>query len=178
MCRGDCASACSEWTTEVIAGKELHGVWGAALASEWRRRESGHRLLLLWLRRRHPSIWIGGGGWGDMLYGEEGDDRIYGANGVDVAYGGDGTEIPYQINFMHRVIDLPPGFDFRYYGDGPFTRLRVSECGWASPDTSEYLELYNWPIPTPHGNHSIIAPFWDNLNPEEVPDPEGAPVGR
>lgn len=78
------------------------------------------------------------------------------------AYGGTGTEIVFQADGQVRTLALP--FTFRYYGQD-FNDIRVCDGGWISFDTDGFLDFYNWPLPSPHGNHSIVAPFWDNFNP-------------
>jgi len=82
---------------------------------------------------------------------------------LDPAYGGEGVEVPIVQDNAYAEVDLP--FPFRYYGQVYTGPIRVSENGWISFDTSDEFEFYNWPLPSSHGNHSVIAPFWDNFDP-------------
>ncbi len=82
---------------------------------------------------------------------------------LDPAFGGEGVEVPFTVDNGHVLIDLP--FTFRFYGVDHSGQIRISENGWISFDTDDELEFYNWPLPNPHGNHSMIAPFWDNFDP-------------
>lgn len=83
------------------------------------------------------------------------------------AYGGAGTRLDFQVDGQTVLVDLP--FVFRYYGR-EYTRIRVSDSGWISFDLDGFYDFYNWPLPSPHGNHSVVAPFWDNFDPTR---PEG-----
>ncbi|MBA4377286.1 MAG: hypothetical protein C0395_01280 [Gemmatimonas sp.] len=69
----------------------------------------------------------------------------------------------FAVDNEVKLVDLP--FDFTYYGQEFDGQIRVSENGWISFDTDDELEFYNWPLPSSHGNHSMVAPFWDNFDP-------------
>jgi hypothetical protein len=85
-----------------------------------------------------------------------------------VAAGAPGTEITFPAdNLGHVQLDLP--FPFTYYGQ-TFTSVRVSDNGWISFDAADAtFNFYNWPLPSLEGPGAIVAPFWDNLNPDFVP---------
>ncbi len=89
-------------------------------------------------------------------------------------YGGTGTAVEFPTDFEVQVVDLP--FPFQFYGQS-FNRLRVSDNGYVSFDLTGENDFYNWPIPTTFGDHSIVAPFWDNFHPDpedvERPRPDG-----
>lgn len=55
------------------------------------------------------------------------------------------------------------GFGFSYYGE-LFSSLRVGYQGWLS-FTSESGSISNLPIPDSREPNNILAPFWDDLNP-------------
>ncbi len=86
-------------------------------------------------------------------------------------YGGSGTNLELGDNDF-ATITLP--FPFRYYGR-TYTRLLVSDNGWASFDTIGTYDFYNWSMPNLYGAAAQIAPFWDNLDPEK--EYEGERVG-
>ncbi len=92
-------------------------------------------------------------------------------------YGGEGDVLDFPTDEYADqgpttlLVDLP--FDFQYYGD-VFSQIRVSDNGWISFDTSDFFDFYNWGMPNAHGNHSQVAPFWDNFR--VIPD-EGLPDG-
>jgi len=89
-------------------------------------------------------------------------------------FGGSGTEVPLVADGVLQVVDLP--FDFVFYGV-TYRQIRVSDNGWISFDTSPGNEFYNWPIPSSHGNNALVAPFWDNFDPNPAdltrPPPDG-----
>jgi len=103
-----------------------------------------------------------------------GQRPVYRWRELSPTYGGAGTEIPFIIDGFVQVVALP--FPFQYYGQ-TFTEIRVSDNGLIAFDTTGENDFYNWPIPSPHGDHSIVAPFWDNLHPdpedEDRPRPDG-----
>ncbi len=82
---------------------------------------------------------------------------------IDPARGGEGVPLTFILDNEVKLIDLP--FAFAYYGTTYNGQIRISENGWISFDTSDEYEFYNWPLPGPHGNHSVVAPFWDNFDP-------------
>lgn len=82
---------------------------------------------------------------------------------LDTALGGAGTPVPFASDNAVVLIDLP--FAFTYYGRTYDGQARLSENGWLSFDTSNEYEFYNWPLPNAHGNHSMLAPFWENFDP-------------
>ena len=82
---------------------------------------------------------------------------------LNPAFGGEGVAVEFITDNVFAAVDLP--FAFQYYGQSFTGQIRVSENGWISFDTSDELEFYNWPLPSSHGNHSVIAPFWDNFDP-------------
>ena len=111
----------------------------------------------------------------DYLY----DDQrpVYRWQELSTEFGGSGTKLPFLVDNYDTDITLDLPFSFTYYGQS-FDRIRVSDNGWISfEDTSEHYNFYNWPLPSEYGNGAIIAPFWDNLSPEPMLDPESDPVG-
>jgi len=89
-------------------------------------------------------------------------------------YGGTGTRVDFPSDYTVQLVDLP--FTFKYYGQS-FNRMRVSDNGYVSFDLQGENDFYNWPIPSEFGDHSIVAPFWDNFHPDpedhERPRPDG-----
>ncbi len=85
---------------------------------------------------------------------------------LSTSFGGGGTKLDYAYDNQDLpTVALPFAFD--YYGQ-PVTELRIADNGWASfdatpPDYQQPLDFYNWGLPNQHGNHSIVAPFYDNL---------------
>ncbi|MCB1184310.1 hypothetical protein KDM41_12815, partial [bacterium] len=90
---------------------------------------------------------------------------------ISTALGGPGTKLdfPVENEVVWMVVDLP--FTFRYYGQD-YTQCRVSDNGWISFDTGTDYDFYNWTIPTQYGVEALVAPFWDNLNPQAPASPE------
>ena len=58
---------------------------------------------------------------------------------------------------------FPLGFGFSYYGE-LFDSVRVGTKGWVS-FTSSSGSYNNQPIPTASEPNNVLAPFWDDLNP-------------
>ncbi|MBM4116803.1 DUF11 domain-containing protein [bacterium] len=76
-------------------------------------------------------------------------------------FGGSGTELVFNFdNEVKPMLPLP--FDFVYYGR-TVSSLRIFDNGWITFDNAGGLDFYNWNLPNQHGNHSVIAPFYDNL---------------
>jgi len=92
---------------------------------------------------------------------------------LSTLFGGPGEKIEYNYDNNQWVgfLELPSPFTFRYYGQD-VDSVRVCDNGWVSFDTDDDFDFYNWTIPNAHGNHSVVAPFWDNFNPapaESIP---------
>jgi len=91
---------------------------------------------------------------------------VYNWHTLSPRYGGAGTELDFPSDrypdqgATTLLVDLP--FTFQYYGQD-FDQIRVSDNGWFSFDPSDFFDFYNWGMPNSHGNHSIVAPFWDNF---------------
>ena len=94
---------------------------------------------------------------------------VYRWTELSPTFGGTGDEIVFYVDTYLPVIELP--FTFRFYGQ-PVDSIRVSDNGWISFDTAEGYDWWNLPLPHPYGNHSIVAPFWDNFDPTE-PETDG-----
>ncbi|MBI4721499.1 MAG: hypothetical protein HY769_00595 [Candidatus Stahlbacteria bacterium] len=86
---------------------------------------------------------------------------IYNWIEVDAEYGGAGTIIPLNKDDT-KVIYLP--FGFKFYGRA-YARISVCSNGWIAMDSTWMTDFYNWHIPSSMGPPTIIAPFWDNLDP-------------
>lgn len=96
---------------------------------------------------------------------------------ISTLMGGGGTKLNFGVpdNLATSVqVNLP--FTFRYYGQD-YTRVRVCDNGWVSFDLGTDYDFYNWTLPSPHGNDALVAPFWDNLNPEAPSVGEELPNG-
>ena len=57
------------------------------------------------------------------------------------------------------------GFDFSYYGN-TFSTINICTNGWLS-FTSTGISYTNQGIPTAGAPNNLLAPFWDNLNPND-----------
>lgn len=111
----------------------------------------------------------------DYLY--PGQRPVYQWRELSTQFGGAGEKLPFQNDNYDTdiAVDLP--FTFTYYGQD-FDRIRVSDNGWVSfDDQDDFYNFYNWPLPSVHGNGAVVAPFWDNLDPEPMDDPASDPVG-
>ena len=119
----------------------------------------------------NPAAPIGPDGYGyyaydnaDLLYSQR---PAYEWVELSPLFGGT-PDTTFEYSFDNQAIapiTLP--FDFVYYGQ-TVNQLLVSDNGWVSFDTTppayqQPLDFYNWGLPNQHGNHSIVAPFYDNL---------------
>ncbi len=75
---------------------------------------------------------------------------------------GDGQPLQFDNDQNQGPMDL--GFGIPFYGDY-YGSIRICSNGWIS-FTSNATESYNRPIPNDIEPNNLVAPFWDNLNPE------------
>ncbi len=83
--------------------------------------------------------------------------------------GGSGTLVPLAGDDATLQFDLP--FTFKYYHDathGTFTRISICSNGWVAMGNTGLTSPSNAGIPALAGPASMIAPFWDDLNPSAV----------
>ena len=118
----------------------------------------------------NPAAPMGPDGYGyyaydsaDLLYEQR---PVYDWVELSPIFGGTGDVLTYSYDNQYLApIALP--FDFVYYGQ-TVNQMIVADNGWVSFDTTppayqQPLDFYNWGLPNRHGNHSIVAPFYDNL---------------
>ncbi len=111
----------------------------------------------------------------DYLYPSQ--RPLYRWRELSTEFGGPGTKLPFNSDNYDTDITVDLPFTFRFYGED-FDRIRVSDNGWLSfEDANDFYNFYNWPLPSAHGNGAVVAPFWDNLDPEPMDDPASDPVG-
>ncbi len=89
---------------------------------------------------------------------------------IDPTYGGTGTDVGLGYE---EVADLALPFTFRYYGRD-YTTIAVCSNGDVGMGGAPVWEHQprNTIIPSPLGPDAMIAPFWDNLFPDD-PDTAG-----
>lgn len=89
---------------------------------------------------------------------------------IDPNYGGTGSDVGLGYE---DVTDLPLPFTFRYYGQD-YTTIAVCSNGDVGMGGAPVWEWQprNTTIPSPLGPDAMIAPFWDNLFPDD-PDTTG-----
>jgi len=86
---------------------------------------------------------------------------IYNWVEIDPDLGGSGTILPL-LNDDAKTIYLP--FNFKYYGDF-YNKISVCSNGYIAMDSTWLADMYNWHIPSSLGPPCLIAPFWDDLDP-------------
>jgi len=94
------------------------------------------------------------------------DPTIYTVNSIpwnfiDISAGG--TELTPVWGDDAAMAGVPIGFGFEFYGS-IFNSVTVTSNGYLSFSTLTYPQ--NAPIPSQDTPNSLIAPFWDDLNPE------------
>jgi hypothetical protein len=77
---------------------------------------------------------------------------------------GQGTAILFAQD--DQTIQIPLPFSFRFYGQSDDT-LSVCSNGWISPSVTTDNSYSNSQIPNSAGPSGMIAPFWDDLSPQE-----------
>ncbi|MGQ9664476.1 MAG: C25 family cysteine peptidase [bacterium] len=94
----------------------------------------------------------------DIAYPEA---PIYNWIEIDPVLGGQGT-ILNLLNDETRTINLP--FNFKYY-NANYNKVSISSNGYLAMDSTWVADMYNWHIPAAGGPPLLIAPFWDDLDP-------------
>jgi len=92
---------------------------------------------------------------------------------LDPNFGGAGGTHHELTDDQSFGVDLP--FSFRFYGQD-FRRIAVCSNGWISFEDTEVWDFNNWPIPSPLGPHSMIAPYWEDLVGPMQEDSVRAPI--
>jgi hypothetical protein len=80
---------------------------------------------------------------------------------IDPAHGGSGDTIGLAADET-KTVSLP--FSFKYYGDW-YDRVSICSDGYIAMDSTNVADMYNWHIPAAGGPPLLIAPFWDDLDP-------------
>ena len=80
---------------------------------------------------------------------------------IDPALGGPGTVLNL-LNDETKKVNLP--FNFKYYGIN-YNKISISSNGYIAMDSTWIADMYNWHIPSAGGPPLLIAPFWDDLDP-------------
>jgi hypothetical protein len=83
---------------------------------------------------------------------------------IDIAPPGPGEHIRYVSSGDDRMRAVLLPFAFTYYGRFD-SYLSIGSNGVVAIGVSDYVFGDNSPIPDLHGPESMIAPFWDDLNP-------------
>ncbi|MEO0079104.1 MAG: C25 family cysteine peptidase [candidate division WOR-3 bacterium] len=88
-------------------------------------------------------------------------------NWIELAPPGPGQVIPVASDSDAGTITIPIPFPFKFYG---ITDQFLSVCsnGFLALGYTTYRSGYNRPIPDTAGPPLMIAPFWDDLNPNEA----------
>ena len=80
---------------------------------------------------------------------------------IDPAHGGSGDTLSLE-NDETKTIALP--FSFKFYGDW-YNQVSISSNGYIAMGSTWVADMYNWPILAAGGPPLLIAPFWDDLDP-------------
>ncbi len=83
---------------------------------------------------------------------------------IDPDLGGPGI-ILNLLNDETKIISLP--FTFKYYGQY-YSRISISSNGYIAMDSTYIADMYNWHILSAGGPPLLIAPFWDDLDPNST----------
>ncbi len=116
---------------------------------------------------------------GDPMYQPMGPDAygymaydIYDQNGpefnwieVDPVVGGPGSLINFTQDDQTVQLTLP--FTFRYYGQN-YTQISVCTNGWIAMGVTTSTDYSNSAIPNSDGPPAMIAPFWEDLSPQQA----------
>ena len=88
---------------------------------------------------------------------------------IDPGFGGSGTELTLG-NDETKTIGLP--FPFKYYGT-TYARLSICDNGYLAMDSTWIADMYNWHIPAALGPPLLVAPFWDDFDPNSTDSSRG-----
>jgi hypothetical protein len=80
---------------------------------------------------------------------------------IDPGFGGPGTALTID-NDETKTFSLP--FSFKYYGTN-YNRISICSNGYLALDSTWIADMYNWHIPSAGGPPLLVAPFWDDLDP-------------
>jgi hypothetical protein len=83
---------------------------------------------------------------------------------VDPTMGGSGTLLPFSEDDQTFEVNLP--FDFQYYGQ-TYNVISVCGNGWIAMGSETSTDYSNSHIPDDDGPSAMIAPFWEDLSPQQ-----------
>ncbi len=86
---------------------------------------------------------------------------------LEIAPPGPGTIITQITNSDAGIDTLELPFTFRYYGQD-YNEITVASNGFIAMGRTNYRWGNNSPIPDTSGPNAMIAPFWDDLNPNDT----------
>ena len=114
-----------------------------------------------------PDYPVGPDSYGYYIYDDtdtlSGNEPVY--DWVEIAPPqGPGQIIPDVTNADADTVTLQLPFTFMFYGQ-TFNKIGVASNGFLELGGSTYRFGDNGPIPQVGGPHSLIAPFWDDLDP-------------
>ncbi|MEO0244012.1 MAG: C25 family cysteine peptidase [candidate division WOR-3 bacterium] len=81
---------------------------------------------------------------------------------IDPTFGGPGITIPLTANDI-KTMDLP--FTFKFYGVN-YSKISISSEGYVVMGEWAASDRYNWILPSFSAPPALIAPFWDDMNPQ------------
>ncbi|MBL7073767.1 M6 family metalloprotease domain-containing protein [candidate division KSB1 bacterium] len=84
---------------------------------------------------------------------------------IDPQEGGAGTVLGFTADDQTFQVDLP--FTFIYYGN-LYDQISICGNGWVAMGTTSSTDYSNSAIPNPDGPPAMMAPFWEDLSPQEV----------
>jgi hypothetical protein len=80
---------------------------------------------------------------------------------IDPELGGPGDTLHLEKDET-KTVSLP--FSFKFYGN-TYNRISICSNGYIAMDSTWIADMYNWHIPAAGGPPLLIAPFWDDLDP-------------
>lgn len=108
---------------------------------------------------------LGSDGYGYFAYDDTDVDYTerptYSWVEIDPDLGGSGTILDL-LNDETKTVSMP--FNFKFYGD-LYNKVSISSNGYIAMDSTWIADMYNWGIPAAGGPPLLIAPFWDDLDP-------------
>jgi subtilisin family serine protease len=103
---------------------------------------------------------------GDQVVTLRGANRaVYAWTTISPEQGGPGTALVYTSDDQTQTIALP--FPFTYYGQ-VFTTLSVCGNGWLALGATTSTEYRGQAIPTAAQPNAVLAPFWEDLSPQQA----------
>ncbi len=117
-----------------------------------------------WIGPPYTALPTGPDAYGYRAY-ESGDPGGQPFNWIEISPPiGPGTALTYTQDDQTYTVDLP--FTFQYYGLS-YNEVSICGNGWIALGTTTDTDYSNSAIPNSDGPSAMLAPFWEDLSPQQ-----------